>query len=263
MLTRGGLLGLASVLPPAVLAACANDRGAAPAASGSTTSTTVVLMTGATSGAAASAPRSLTEHEARVVEEATARLIPGPADDPAEAGHPGAREAGVTRYIDTLLAALLLDTPDVYTGGPQSDRAGGATNHMAVPAPLTAGQQAAWVERLTRIRAQYTAGVLALDELAGGSFVDATAEERDAVLVKDPDGFTTLLFSHAIEGMYSAPEYGGNAGGVGWDEVHFAGDAQPNGYHGDAVSGSDGPDVYVREGIGDKLLTLISSTAIS
>ena len=47
-----------------------------------------------------------TEHEAAVVEAATARIAPGPKDDPAEAGHPGAREAGVTGYIDTMLGAL-------------------------------------------------------------------------------------------------------------------------------------------------------------
>ena len=46
-----------------------------------------------------------TAHQAAVVEAATARIAPGPRDDPAEAGHPGAREAGVTGYIDALLAA--------------------------------------------------------------------------------------------------------------------------------------------------------------
>jgi len=40
-----------------------------------------------------------TEHQAAVVEAATARIAPGPNDDPAEAGHPGAREAGVTRMV--------------------------------------------------------------------------------------------------------------------------------------------------------------------
>ena len=32
-----------------------------------------------------------TGHQAAVVEAATARIAPGPQDDPAEAGHPGAR----------------------------------------------------------------------------------------------------------------------------------------------------------------------------
>ena len=50
--------------------------------------------------------RFFTAHQAAVVEDATARIAPGPRDDPAEAGHPGAREAGVTAYIDAMLAAL-------------------------------------------------------------------------------------------------------------------------------------------------------------
>src|SRR6516164_7195462 len=52
------------------------------------------------------AGRFFTGHEAAVVEAATARIVPGPEDDPAEAGHPGAREAGVTDYIDLMLGAL-------------------------------------------------------------------------------------------------------------------------------------------------------------
>src|SRR5690242_12715386 len=50
--------------------------------------------------------RFFTPHQAAVVEAATARIAPGPHDDPAEQGHPGAREAGVTGYIDTMLGAL-------------------------------------------------------------------------------------------------------------------------------------------------------------
>ena len=41
-----------------------------------------------------------------MVEDATARIAPGPRDDPAEEGHPGAREADVTGYIDAMLGAL-------------------------------------------------------------------------------------------------------------------------------------------------------------
>jgi hypothetical protein len=66
-----------------------------------------------------------TEHQAEVVEAATARIAPGPKDDPAEAGHPGAREAGVTGYIDTMLGALhdgVLQHDRVFAGGPWSNR---------------------------------------------------------------------------------------------------------------------------------------------
>src|SRR5688572_9026618 len=61
-------------------------------------------------------------HQAAVVVEATARLIPGPDDDPLEAGHAGAREANVVRYIDVLLGAFTATPPRIFTAGPWSDR---------------------------------------------------------------------------------------------------------------------------------------------
>src|SRR5580700_8554814 len=81
-----------------------------------------------TEGCTSSAPSARTlhffsSHQAAVVTAATARIAPGPADDPAEAGHPGAREADVTGYIDSMLGALgSLDdaAPLVFAGGPWS-----------------------------------------------------------------------------------------------------------------------------------------------
>src|ERR1700691_926543 len=58
--------------------------------------------------------RFFSSHQAAVVADATARIAPGPGDDPAEAGHPGARETGVTGYIDALLGAL----PALEAAGP-------------------------------------------------------------------------------------------------------------------------------------------------
>ena len=54
--------------------------------------------------------------------------------------------------------------------------------------------------------------------------------------------FTSLLFEHTIEGLYGAPEYGGNRGGSGWKEIGFPGDIQPRGYTADEVERSDGHD---------------------
>ena len=39
-----------------------------------------------------------------------------------------------------------------------------------------------------------------------------------------------MLYAHACQGMYGAPEYGGNQGLVGWKNIDFAGDVQPRGY---------------------------------
>ena len=103
-------------------------------------------------------------------------------------------------------------------------------------------------------------GVVALDKLAGGDFVAVPTAMKDTILAKDPSGFVTLLFTHAIEGMYSAPEYGGNADLVGWHEIDFPGDRLPDGYTPTEVSTSDGPDVYTPSGIGKQLLGLIQSS---
>lgn len=201
------------------------------------------------------------DHQASVVEEATARLIPGPLDDPAEAGHPGAREANVTRYLDTLLGALTASPAKVFAGGPFSNRHGWPTDDMAHFLGLTPPELAAWTERITTFQEQYRQGIADLDHHAAGDFASAEVAAKDLVLAKDPGGFTTLLFSHAIDGMYSPPEYGGNAGLVGWTEISFPGDVQPRGFTDAEVSDSDGPDLYRPFGIGKRLLALIDAGA--
>ena len=67
------------------------------------------------------------------------------------------------------------------------------------------------------------------------------------------------MFSHAIEGMYSAPEYGGNAGLVGWRDIGFPGDVQPVGYTPAQVSTSDGPDVYEPTTLAHQVLALVQA----
>jgi len=197
-------------------------------------------------------------HQAAVVEEATARLIPGPKDDPTEAGHPGAREAKVTRYIDTMLGALSLDPNKVFAGGPFSDRAGSKRDDMATFLGLSQAQASAWQQRLAGFRDKYRAGVETLDRMAGGDFTRAAVDKMDAILAQDPGGFMTLLFGHAIEGMYSVPEYGGNAGLVGWHDITWPGDRQPRGFTDAEVSLSDGPDTYAPTGIGEQLIKLLA-----
>jgi len=63
-------------------------------------------------------------------------------------------------------------------------------------------------------------------------FVSLAAPEQD-ILIARPDitvGFPSLVFQHAAEGMYGAPEYGGNKDLAGWKYIKFPGDAQPRGY---------------------------------
>jgi len=198
------------------------------------------------------------QHQAAVVEDATARIAPGPGDDPAEAGHPGAREADVTGYIDAMLGALAaLPGPDdrpppmIFAGGPWSSRHTSGPDLMARFAALDPVSAIAWRKRLTGWQAQYKQGIAALDKLAGGDFTTATPKEQDKILTtQSVSSFTSLLFEHTIEGLYAAPEYGGNAGLAGWKDIGFPGDVQPRGYTADEVERSDGHDPVTVTGTG-------------
>ena len=211
--------------------------------------------------AAAESFRFFDEHQAAVVREATARLIPGPADDPTEVGHPGAREAGVVGYVDTLLGAFTFATPAVLAGGPFSDRPDPTRpNDMATFVPLTRVQEHAWRLRVEQLQEAYRDGVATLDRLAGGDFATLPGPAQDAVLMQDEAvAFRDVLFTHAIEGTYSVPEYGGNAGLVGWQEIRFAGDRQPLGWSDAEVSRSDGPDPAVVDGVVRAVVELLGA----
>jgi gluconate 2-dehydrogenase gamma chain len=191
-------------------------------------------------------PRFFTSHQAAVVEAATARIAPGPDDDPAEAGHPGAREAGVTGYIDHMLGALATLTgtaPMIFAGGPFSGRHTSGPDHMASFIPLDPVARIAWHKRLEAWQEQYRQGIAALDRLAGGDFTRATREDQDTILTdKTVETFRSLLFEHTIEGLYANPEYGGNRGLAGWKDVGYPGDVQPRGYTSAEVERSDGHD---------------------
>ena len=199
-----------------------------------------------------------TAHQAAVVEAATARIAPGPRDDPAEAGHPGAREANVTGYIDAMLASLQDD--QVFAGGPWSNRHTSGPNLMARFVPLDPVAKIAWRNRLTGWQDQYRQGIKDLDKLASGDFTKKTRAQQDKILAaQSVSGFMGLLFGHTIEGLYASPEYGGNRGLAGWKEIGFPGDIQPRGYTADEVERSDGRDPVGDTGIVGDVLKLLGA----
>jgi hypothetical protein len=219
-----------------VAVASAAVAGSSGCTSSSTTSGTRVL-------------RFFTDHEALVVEDATARIAPGPGDDPAEAGHPGAREAGVTNYIDMMLGTLSSlgsgagAAPLVFAGGPWSNRHTSGPDLMASFIALDPVRTIAWRRRLTGWQQQYRSGIETLDKHAGGDFTKASHADQDKILAgADVRPFMSLLFEHTVEGLYSVPEYGGNRDLVGWKDISYPGDVQPRGYTAEETSRSDGPD---------------------
>ena len=142
--------------------------------------------------------RHLDAHQAAVVVEATARLIPGPTDDLLELGHPGAREAGVVGYIDALLSAFDTDPPQIYAGGPFSGRHGGDHDDFADFQRLSTLQEHHWRGVVTLLRAQYVAGVAALDAAAGRDYAAADPLTQDLTLAADATGFRDVLFYLSI-----------------------------------------------------------------
>jgi hypothetical protein len=210
-----------------------------------------------------------TAQQAAVVEAATARIAPGPADDPAEAGHPGAREAGVTGYIDVMLAQLgALDDagsspsspPLIFAGGPWSNRHTSGPDLMARFIALDPVARIAWQKRLQGWQQQYRTGIATLDKLAGGDFATASQAKQDKILASSSAStFMALLYEHTIEGLYSAPEYGGNRGLVGWKDIAFPGDIQPRGYTPEEVTGSDGHDPVDNTGVVADVLKLLGA----
>jgi hypothetical protein len=171
------------------------------------------------------------KHQRAVLDAATRRLVPGPHDDPHEKGHPGAHEANVVRYLDTLLSVFGDDPADVHAGGPWSNRSGGKKNYMKEFVPLNRAQTYAWHKRVHMLRHQYAEGIKKLDHKAGGNFTKISGKRQDKVLTdSDVKKFTDVLFGHTIEAMYGNPEYGGNQNEVGWKDISFPGDSQPRGY---------------------------------
>ena len=109
--------------------------------------------------------------------------------------------------------------------------------------PLSRVQREAWRSRVQQLQRTYREGIRRLDRLAGGDFTALAPARQDHVLTSvEVQPFLDAMFTHAIEGMYSVPEYGGNAGLSGWRDIGWPGDRQPLGYSARQVARSDGPD---------------------
>jgi len=179
------------------------------------------------------------DNEYAMVDAACARLIPSDED-------PGAAEARVVDYIDGLLGAFATDPPRIWAGGPFSGRHGGDAGfgRFLRLSPL---DELAWRTRiegsLGRPEREFNGPVVGLQQRyrdglseLGADFCALGPDEQDDRLRATPE-FTALLYEHACEGMYGAPEYGGNQGLAGWRYIGFEGDTQPRGFTDAQVSG--------------------------
>ena len=187
-------------------------------------------------------PNFLTRAERAVLAAAAERLIP------ATDSHPGATALGVVDYIDGMLSAFLVNPPRIWAGGPFSGRNGGDATFEAF-SPLGHLEELAWRTRIegslgiaqrerlgpvTGWQQDYRDGIASL----GTDFCDCDNREQD-VRLSALSEFKQLLYVHACEGAYGAPEYGGNRDLAGWNAIQFPGDVQPRGYTDAEVSGRE------------------------
>lgn len=149
-----------------------------------------------------------------LLEAILSRLIPS--DDLG----PGARDAGVARFIDRQLAGAWGEGEHFYAAGP---------HHPGLP---TQGyQQALLPARLVRDGLERF-NVLVAQQ--GAAFAARSPEDQDALLTQLEKGeldlaplpgplFFQTLLDLSIEGFFADPLYGGNRDMVGWRLVGFPG----------------------------------------
>jgi gluconate 2-dehydrogenase gamma chain len=172
------------------------------------------------------------DHQWATIEAATARIIPTDHD-------PGAREAGVTRFIDHYLSGIQY----VFAAADGSGFLG-----------IEGRSETAWRERTAAMQQAYRDGIVELDRVAnarfGAAFKDVAEADQDEVLVEvsglprpepvpigkgRPSGtflqgsfdegmeFFQALVLHTRQGFYGDPAYGGNRDRVGWKVIGFPG----------------------------------------
>jgi len=135
--------------------------------------------------------------EARVIAAACERIFPS------DANGPGAKEAGVVIYIDRQLA------------GPY-----GFDKHRYTKGPFVESYPEHGYQGKENPRETYRQGVGSL----GNNFDELPREEQIQKLQSvEKTHFFQLLRTHTIEGMFSDPMHGGNAGLIGWQLVGYPG----------------------------------------
>lgn len=183
----------------------------------------------------------LTPRQYAILEAVCARLVP--ANDAA----PDGAQLGAVDYIDTLLGAFTFTPPRIWAGGPFSGRFGGEASFSDFE-DLSPAEELAWRTRIegskgigererlgpvTGLQEIYARGLAEL----GDDFLSLNPAAQDERLQKAVD-FTRVVYEHVCEGLYGAPEYGGNRGLAGWHYLNYEGDVQPRGFTDAEVSGA-------------------------
>jgi Gluconate 2-dehydrogenase subunit 3 len=194
------------------------------------------------------------DHQLRTLGALSARLVPGPPEDP----DPGALEAGAADAIAHFL--------DAFATAPATIHAARDGGFIALDPVAELG----WRIRLEGSRGlperkfagpvsglvrEIGEGLALLDlrcrEAHGVDFADAQSDQQDATVdaVDDQLGdFVALVLTLTLEAVYGPPQYGGNRGGAGWKPLGWPGFTQPNGFTPAQVSEPETGAVTSRKG---------------
>jgi hypothetical protein len=208
-------------------------------------------------GGGASAAHFFTADERALVEQLAAALVP-------EDETVGAIGTNAVEYIDRWLAAYDNPVPTIYRGGPNSGRdplpdpktgqpsdkfphddfedilpptrmqdlsfrielfGSGSVPNGDINAPIipsTPGLQSLYRDAIAQLRQ--------IAAQQGTDFGSLSEADRLKAFAKTSADFQQAFETHVAEGMFSAPEYGGNQDGIGWRDYFYDGDSQPLGH---------------------------------
>ena len=170
---------------------------------------------GAGAAAASDAYTFLMRPEAAFVEAAVARLIP------ADSLGPGAREAGVSSFIDRQLSGAFGTMGKNYREGPWRE----GTPEQGYQLALTPQEL-------------YRAGIAETnhhcERTYGKRFDELSTAQQDEMLKGLETGrivfealparaFFEVLYTNTVEGFFADPAYGGNRNKIGWKLIGFPG----------------------------------------
>jgi gluconate 2-dehydrogenase gamma chain len=157
----------------------------------------------------------LSPAEVAFLDAALARLIP------ADELGPGAKEAGVTYFIDQQLFGAWGTMAKMYRQGPHAE----GTAQQGYQSPLTPQEvyRAAIAETNAACAKQYGKS---FDKLASAQQDDVLRALEESKLPLDAVParfFFNMLLDNTVEGFFADPIYGGNRDKIGWKLVGFPG----------------------------------------
>ena len=157
----------------------------------------------------------LMQPEADFLDAAVARLIP------ADELGPGAKEAGVTVFIDRQLASSWGTHGRNYRQGPWPE----GTPQQGYQSPLTPQEVYRFAIREVNLHCvkQYGKTFDALSTAQQDEVLKALDEGKIELISVPSRLFFNMLLNNTKEGFFSDPMYGGNRDKVGWKMVGFPG----------------------------------------